>query len=285
MLDIFSTREIAVAIWIFIAIFFLGSKKEIRKAFFNVVKVALNKHLVFPFILLLLYTTGISIIFYFLGIEITNFIKDIVLWFLFAGVPFAYSSIDNKDIGLQYFKKYVIDNIKIITVVQFIISTFTFPLWIELILVPLIIFITLLEAVASKDDKNKQVQKFLSNILSFLGFIILFSALSNAITTYKNLGTINLLITFFIPFVLSIFYVPITYLFIIYAKYEVLFCRIEFAINEKNKKKYKFILIKSFKLSLKKINYYLNNCVFKLYKNISDEDFNKLIIETELIDK
>ena len=280
MFEIFSTREIASAIWIGIIILFLGTKKEIRKSFFKVIKAALNKHIVIPFILLLLYTIAISFIFKILGINVVSFIKDIVLWFLFAGVPFAYSSIMNKDINAQYFKKYIIDNIKIITVLQFIISTFTFSIWIELIIIPVITFIVLLEAVASKDDKYKQVQKFLSLIISCFGFFILFLSLEKAITTFKNFGTINLLISFLIPFVLSIFYVPITYLFVIYSKYELLFCRIEFVVNEENRKKYKYHIIKNFKLSYKKISYYLRNCVNKLYKNISDENFNNLIEET-----
>lgn len=282
MFEIFSTREIASAIWIAIVILFLATKKEIRKSFFKVIRATLNKHIVIPFILLLFYTIVILFIFNILGINVVSFIKDIVLWFLFAGVPFAYSSIMNKDINVQYFKKYIIDNIKIITVLQFIISTFTFSIWIELIIIPVITFIVLLEAVASKDDKYKQVQKLLSLIISCFGFFILFLALGKAITTFKNFGTINLLISFFIPFVFSIFYVPITYLFVIYSKYELLFCRIEFAINEKNKNKYKYLIIKNFKLSYKKISYYLRNCMYKLYKNISDEYFNNLIVETNL---
>lgn len=282
MFEIFSTREVASAIWICVLILFLGTKKKIRKSFLNVVKVACNKYIVIPFILLLIYTIGISTIFKCLGIEITKFIKDVVLWFLFAGVPFAYSSIDNKNINLQYFKKYIVDNIKIIAVLQFIISTFTFSIWIELIIVPVITFIILLESVASINEEYKQVQKFLSGIIISFGFIILFSSLGKAITTFKDFGTIDLLITFLIPFVFSIFYVPIVYLFVIYAKYELLFCRIEFAINEKNKKKYKYLIIKNFKLSYKKISYYLKNCVHKLYKNISDEDFNNLIVESTL---
>lgn len=282
MFEIFSTREIASAIWIGIIILFLGTKKEIRKSFFKVIKAALNKHIVIPFILLLLYTIVISFIFKILGINVVSFIKDIVLWFLFAGVPFAYSSIMNKDINAQYFKKYIIDNIKIITVLQFIISTFTFSIWIELIIIPVITCIVSLEAVASIDDKYKQVQKFLSLIISCFGFFILFLSLGKAITTFKNFGKINLLISFLIPFVFSIFYVSITYLFVIYSKYELLFWRIEFAINEKNKKKYKYLIIKNFKLSYKKISYYLRNCMYRLYKNISDEEFNNLIVETNL---
>lgn len=280
MFEIFSTREIASAIWILVIIIFLGLKKDIRKAFGKVVKAALNKYIVIPFILLLLYTVIISIIFNNLGIEVIKFIKDIILWFLFAGVPFAYSSINNKNISLQYFKKYIVDNIKIITILQFFVSTFTFSIWAELIIVPAMTFILLLESVASSDEKFKQVQKFLSILISFMGFIILFSALEKAFLTYKEIGTINLLITFFIPFVLSIFYVPFVYIFIMYSKYQILFGRIEFAINDENKRKYKYRLLKNFGLSYKKITYYLKNCVYKLYKNISDEDFNRLITET-----
>lgn len=282
MLNIFSTREIASAVWIFVIIIFLGLKKDIRNAFRKVVKAALNKYIVIPFILLLLYTIIISIIFNNLGIKVTNFIKDIILWFLFAGVPFAYSSINNKNVNLEYFKKYIIDNIKIIAILQFFVSTFTFSLWTELIIVPTITFLLLLESVASTEEKFKQVQKFLSYIISFLGIAILLYALEKALTTYQEIGTLNLLITFFIPFVLSIFYVPFVYIFIMYAKYQILFGRIEFAIDEKNKFKYKCSLLKNFKLSYKKITYYLKNCVYKLYKNISDDDFNKLINETNL---
>ena len=185
MLEVFTTRELAMFIWflIFCIASFLNNK--IRKSIINVIKCLLSIKLVVPFFMLFLYTCILTLILQLFSIEITKFIKDILLWFIFAGIPFSYSSI-SKDIDSVYFKKYIFDNIKVIAVLEFMVSTFTFKLWIELIIIPIIIIISILDAIAKMKEEYKSVHKFLSYILSLIGIYIVLSSLCVAIDTYYN---------------------------------------------------------------------------------------------------
>lgn len=282
MLEIFSTREISIFFWIIIIFLTISINKNIRKSIINIVKCLFNFKLVITFVILVIYTCIITYILNLIGIEVYSFLKDIILWFILAGVPFTYSSIvTNKEININYFLNYIIDNLKIISVIEFIISTFTFNLLVEIIIVPIITFLVVLDSVASLKSETKQVHKILSYIISFFGFLVLFFALKEAIGTYAKFGTINLLISFMIPIIFSVMYVPVIYIFVIYSKYEILFLRITFFITEENKIRYILLIIKKFKFSLKKINYFTYNCMKEMYINISYDEFEKIILEFE----
>ena len=263
MLEVFTTRELAMFIWflIFCIASFLNNK--IRKSIINVIKCLLSIKLVVPFFMLFSYTCILTLILQLFSIEITKFIKDILLWFIFAGIPFSYSSI-SKDIDSAYFKKYVFDNIKVITVLEFIVSTFTFKLWIELIIIPIVVIITTLDAVAEMEEKYKSVHKILSCILSFIGIFIL-----DYLRT-KNRKN----------FMISIFFIPVTYILVLYAEYETLFCRMSFRENNDTKIKNRVYIIKNFRFSLKKIKYFTEKCLYKTYVNMQEEEFKKLVLET-----
>ena len=279
MLEVFTTRELAMFIWflIFCIASFLNNK--IRKSIINVIKCLLSIKLVVPFFMLFLYTCILTLILQLFCIEITKFIKDILLWFIFAGIPFSYSSI-SKDIDSVYFKKYIFDNIKVIAVLEFMVSTFTFKLWIELIIIPIIIIISVLDAVTEMKEEYKSVHKFLSYILSLIGIYIILSSLCVAIDTYYNYTIVDLVISFFIPFIFSIFFIPVTYIFVLYARYETLFCRMSFRENKDTKIKNRIYIIKNFKFSLKKIKYFTEKCLYKTYINMQEEEFKKLVCET-----
>lgn len=281
MLEVFTTRELAIFIWflIFCIASFLNNK--IRKSIINVIKCLLNIKLVLPFFMLFLYTCILTLILQLFFVEFSKAIKDILLWFIFVGIPFSYSSI-SKDIDSAYFKKYVFDNMKVITVLEFIVSTFTFKLWIELIIIPIIVIITILDTVAEMEEKYKSVHKILSCILSFIGIYILLSSLCVAIDTYYNYKIIDLIVSFFIPFIFSIFFMPVTYMLVLYAEYETLFCRMSFRENNDTKIKNRIYIIKNFRFSLKKIKYFTEKCLYKTYINMQEEEFKKLVCETNV---
>lgn len=56
MLDVFSTREIAIGIYLLLIIIFVFQEKKISPAAINVIKYALSIKLVIPFIVILMYS-------------------------------------------------------------------------------------------------------------------------------------------------------------------------------------------------------------------------------------
>jgi len=279
--NIFTTREIASCIWFLIICIAVFSQKHNRKSINNVIKCALNKYIIVPFFILILYSITIALVLN-LKINILKFIKDIILWVIFIGVPFVFST-TTKKIEKNYFKSYIVNNIKIITIIEFIISNFTFNIVIELILIPFITFIILLDIVAEKKEENKIAHKFFSGVFSLMGLVILICSLSQAINTYNQYSNIDLLISFLIPFIYSIFFVIVTYFFILYSEYNMLFIRLNnyYKLSYKQKKE----ILKKINFSIIKMKYFNSNCLYKLYRDVSEEEFNKILEEIKFCKK
>lgn len=275
MFDIFTTREIAIFIWFLIISFLILLKKEIRIACINIIKCVFNKHIIIPFCILILYSVIIALILNF-KINMLKFLKDIILWVIFVGVPFAFSSI-NKKVDKKYFINYAINNIKIIAILEFIISTFTFKLMWELVLIPIVTFISMLDVVAQTKEKYQISHNFFSNILTLIGLSMLIYSFNKAINTYNQYSNTDLLISFMIPFIYSVFFIPVTYLMVVYSEYQKLFIRLKkiTKISDKQKKE----LIRKINISIKRIQYFNSNCLYRLYNKISEDEFKKILKE------
>lgn len=68
------------------------------------------------------------------------YVKDITFWVLFVGIPTCFNSVTNK-LEDHYFRNILIDNFKFTALVEFITGTFSFPLDVELILQPILLFL------------------------------------------------------------------------------------------------------------------------------------------------
>lgn len=273
MFDVFTTREIAVFIWFSIIVILISLNKTIRSSFIDVLKSVLKYQILIPFFILILYSIIIGLFLNF-KINVLKCVKDIILWVIFAGVPFAYSSI-NKKIDKKYFFKYVINNIKIIAILEFIVSNFTFKLIWELVLIPVVTFISMLDAVAETKEEYKISHKVFSNILTLIGFSMLVYSFKQAINTYNQYSNTDLLISFLIPIIYSIFFIPVTYLMVLYSEYEKFFIRLKnfSKVSDKQKKE----LIVKINFSINKIQYFNSNCLYKLYNEISEDEFKEML--------
>ena len=53
----------------------------------------------------------------------------------------------------SFFKNSVIDNLKLLAILQFVVGVYTFPIWIEILLVPVLALISAMLAIA-ENEKN-----------------------------------------------------------------------------------------------------------------------------------
>ena len=268
MFYIFSTREIAIGTYLALIIFFIFFSKRTRSSAFNVIKAACDKMLLIPFIGILLYGTIFVFVFSKLPFWEWKYIKDIIIWVIFAGVPVCFKATNRKN-DEQYFRNIVIDNLKFTTLVEFFISSFTFSLIGEFILQPILTFLLMLQVYAGIKEEYKRVKILLDWGITVLSLFIYVITIKNAIDSYEQLGVIELIISFFIPIVFSIIYLPIAYLLALISSYQNIFSRIVIR-NRNNKKIIKRIKLKIFSacgLSFKKIKSF-------------DSEYNKYIVST-----
>lgn len=277
--DIFTTREIASGIWIFIFITFFLLYSKVRDSVFNLIKAATAKQLIISFSIIIVYSISLVLIVSWFSFWEWRYLKDIIFWVIFVGVPISYGAITIKK--ERYFSSMFKMNFKFTIIVELLLNTITFGILTELIILSLLTFLILLEIVASTDSEYHSVKKLVSTILGILGFIILGITLKNAIDHYVVYSTTNLLIEILIPIVLSVLFIPIAYGFAVFSKYEKLFkdLKIREPKNEVIKKKYRWEIIKTCKLSYRRVTYFKKTYLNKIHVNISLDNFNQIIAD------
>lgn len=137
----------------------------------------------------------------------------------------------------------------------------------------------MLDTIAGTKLEYKSAKKLISSLITFIGFLIFGFTLKQAIIEYVSFSNIKNLISFILPLILSIFYTPIAYAFYIYAKYEIIFIQMSFKEMDDKKihRMHCWKVFKACKLSYSKINILEHDIINKMYKTMSNKDFDIFI--------
>ncbi len=279
MLELFSNRELALGLYGLIFVTWLFCNRKVRPRTIDLIKSACHRQLSVPFFLMLCYA-GVAVY----GLSCLSFwkwqyLKDIIMWVLFAGVPICFNAVNTKE--EQYFRNIVIDNLKFTALAEFIFGTFTLSFIAELIVQPVVLLLFLLRAIAEKDEKNKAFKEFLDAVIAISGILLIYFTIKEAIISYIYLNVLDLLVSFLIPIIFSALYLPIAYLFAVYAKYQVLFMRMLFKSPKSTKlqRKHRWKVFVACGLSYKQICRFEKEYVKRLYVSLPESEFIKLIQE------
>ena len=139
-MDIFSTRELATAFWVGAILIAVGmaivTNKKIRQGFIGVLKCFFNRKLRKLWEIYFLYIGIITLMFSRFPIWKNIYLKDIILWTLFSGLTICMNAVAG-EADEKYISKVLKDNIRFTVVTEFLLSTFTFSFWVELIIIPI----------------------------------------------------------------------------------------------------------------------------------------------------
>ena len=277
-MPILSTREWATLIWGCIFMLYVLCHSEIRKSLWNVIVIFFDKKLRILWEIILLYVLTITMVFCYLPIWENIYIKDIIIWFLFSGLIYCMNAVSS-EADETYIKKILKDNLKFTMILEFFMSTFTFNIWIELAIIPVITIITVMNVIAERKEEYKSVHKLLDSILAIAGFWIFYETIKIGINEYKQLNIINTLVSFMIPIVYLILTVPLEYLLELYSKYEVLFLKMTFK-EEKDKRirsHHRLAILRMCNFSIRKILLFQREYMVQMYVSMKEDEFNQLI--------
>lgn len=254
IIDNLSAREISILIWstlIILPILYIG-----RKEFKNILSLFFGWKILTPFLLLVVYYIGIVYFLKLLNFWDKNLLKDTVVWFLFSGISIFFNV--NKITSINYFKKALCGSLKVLVLFEFIMNFYTFSLLAELIIVPIITFITILYEYTKhslkKNTEYKQVNTFLGSLLSIFGIVILLNLLFQIFTNYEGLFTESNLKLLILPILLLLLSFPFYYFLALIMTYETFFVRIDCMFrDDKVKKELKKQIIIDAKINLNRL--------------------------------
>lgn len=285
-MDIFSTRELATAFWIGAILIAVGmaivTNKKIRQGFIGVLKCFFNRKLRKLWEIYFLYIGIITLMFSRSPIWKNIYLKDIILWTLFSGLTICMNAVAG-EADEKYISKVLKDDIRFTVVTEFLLSTFTFSFWVELIIIPITTVIVLFDTVAEHKSDAIAVHKLLQDVMAFAGLCVILQTVRVGILEYRELNVINTLVSFFIPIVYLLLVTPLEYAFELYSKYEMLFIQMHFKepSDKMVRRKRHLKVIKVCGLSVKRIMLFQKQCIPRMYISMPDVEFDLLISHLE----
>ncbi len=256
-------------IWFTILLTFLFKNEKFRDNLVGFFKLVFNKTIITIFLVLLLYLCSIVFLLNKINFWDITLLKDTIIWFLFTGNMYIFNYIKYSD-PLDYLKKVFKDNLKVVIIFEFLINSSTFSLFTEIIILPIITLIFLLESF----NKDKRLEKFF-NILNFLlGLLFILNTVKNY-SLFREFSTFK---SFLLSPFLSISFLPIIFILIVVIGYESLFKLLEMGkCEDKKVKKYaKYYIFKACMFNPKKIKQAQIMGVYNLMSIQTMEDVKKM---------
>lgn len=234
MNDLFNNREIATGAWLVILIIWIGKKAGMRDAFSGLLKAFLHWKLILPIFLMIGY----------LGLEVLllrqwnlweiSLLKDTVYWFFLTGfVLLAKFMGEKQDVG--FFKKTLLQCFAVTVFIQFLLNLYAFPLWGELIFIPVIAIFAMMTTIAELDSNHEPAKKLFDRILSIIGLILVVYLIRMTWLHHSELSPSNLLLRIQLPISLTLLFFPFLYATKLVADYEMFFIRLKFHISDNEK--------------------------------------------------
>lgn len=270
IINALNNREIATAIWLTIILLWALSNSSVRRAILEVLKAFFNKKIVIPLIAMLLYIIFMVLAFKKIGFWDVSATKDTILWTL--GSAFAtYFSINKVAQDSSYFKNVILDNIKFVLIMEFVVNLYSFSLPAELIVMPVATFIAMSNVFADSKEEYKKVSKLLNFILGVFGLYLLAFTFREIVLDFQNFATIKNLRDFLLPPLFSIVLLPFVYVMALFMQYEMLFVRIDIANKNSDFTKYaKRRILVACHVNLSKLNKVSKNAGYPKVNNKED---------------
>lgn len=187
-LDFLDSREKAVFVWTLVALAWAVIKVDGFLASVGGMLRVLSGKLLLPFVLLASYCAGVVIAAQALGLWHTTAIKETVYWFFGTGVLLVGRAIESAS-NRHWAREILRPALRLTLIVEFLVNLYVFPFGVEMVLVPLLVLVVLVEAVAGFDPSHAPAQRFSSGVITAIGFGLLAYVLVSALSDLSGFLT------------------------------------------------------------------------------------------------
>ena len=248
---IFNNREIALLFWIALIVLAVLLSK-LRKSLVPIFKILTSKMFLIIFSLIGAYLYGIILLLKNLEVWQTSYLKDVLFWLFSVGLILIFKINESK--SNAYFKGIFLSAIKWTIILEFIVNLYSFSLFTEIIILPVLVFLAMTQAVAEMDEKHKMVSKFLQNVIAVAGLLIFSFSLYKTVINFDAVLTFQNLIVFLLPSTITILFIPFVYFLALYSTYESYFIQLDFMTVKKDKvKEVKKLILRIANINLDKL--------------------------------
>lgn len=227
------------------------------------------------------YTGGVVWTLHLVGFWDWNLLKETILWFCLSALALAYTAIV-KSGERSLLKAAIIDQIKITVVLAYIVNAYTFPLWLELVLVPALALVVMADVVAKSDEQYAVVARLTESVLAVYGLVLLGLALQNAFSSFGS-AEVNLMTrSLALKPILALSILPLLFVFQVIECYEQLWLRLQLGREKEERvvRYAKWRLIRHLQFRPRRAKAFLRNHASDLMRLESRADVDRLLSES-----
>ena len=274
-----SNREYAALIWNVIIFIIANFSQEVRQSFYRIIACFFNKKILLVLMFSCIWVCGEILIFYNFELWSFNNFKTTLVWFMFSAILMI--DINEIDKKKDYFKCKVKENISISLIFTFILEVHSFSFLTELILYPVLIFLSLIGYVSSLKEETKFFSEKVYILLVSLFFICFSYSFYLSLMSFSETFSWHNTTEFLAPILLSIFFLPFVYALYVFSVYEMKFLVLKKYFDNMEIFNYaKFNAILSFRSDTDGLNRWVRN--IHLHNIKTKEDIKKSIYNIKI---
>ncbi|WP_208454614.1 hypothetical protein, partial [Jannaschia marina] len=203
--------------------------KDLRAGLIDVIRAALQWKLVLWFISLSINTALIAAMLKQTGLWAFDQTISTILWLLTSGCVLSANAISAKE-GDGYFRNIFFKVFAVAGAFEFVVVAYSFSLVVEIILLPVLMLLAALIAVAGREESHAPAKTLFEIVLLAIGVFILWNSVEQIISDPEDFFTTATGRNFVLPGFLAVGSIPIFYIWYCYSHIE----SARIAINQKN---------------------------------------------------
>lgn len=167
----FNTREIATGLWLAVILVWVLFSPA-RRVVPGLIRAAAAPKILSAVVVAALFTTGVVFVLWRVGVWTIMELKDTIIWFLFSGIALAFRGVNTPHPD-RIIHASIWDAVRLTVFMEFLLSTYTFPLLVEILLLPFATLIAAMLVIAQSEKQFASVASFLGKLQVALGLIVI----------------------------------------------------------------------------------------------------------------
>lgn len=223
-----NNREIAVGVWLAVALLAVLASASLRQSLGGVLKATLASKLLILFSSMALYVAVLVWALLQFHLWTPSQLMATFLWYFLSGLILLSRVFDTKE-GDRYFRKTVKGAIAVTGAFEFVVVAFTFSLPVELILVPVLTLFGAMLALSETKPEYRSVRRLFEWVFILFGLVLLWKSIGQIWSEPDAFFTTTTGRNFVLPIFLTIGIIPFLYFWFCYSQIE----HARIAINQK----------------------------------------------------
>jgi hypothetical protein len=225
-----NNREKAIVIWGLAFLVWMVSKRNVRHSLAAVLRAGSRRPILIVYTSCILYVSAITTFWWKVGFWNVSLAKDTVLWLL--GTAFALVMSSASENAERDMKGLLVRSLKLGTMLQFMVHLYTFPLIVEIVLVPFLVLMSGIVALTEVRREYASAGKMAQYVLGTAGAVIIAWIVFRVINDYQSLINPGTARAYALPLLLALPFLPFVYALTVYAAYDSLFSRLDFLLRD-----------------------------------------------------